>query len=414
MLKKHNYKWDFTNTENYLLVLYASSLPFGHALSNILLVPILGFLIYRFITGTATISRKDRKWLLLFSTYFVVFLISLIYTENFTQGVMAILRKAVIVVFPIYIFSFLSRISRQWIDKALFGYVVSTIVVCLFSLIIVLAQLAGSSEGFRIESISGEVIASAFVTYHKLYFSLYILIAIYFLNYNKSLPFFTTKHSVYKHMANGLFLVVLILLTSRSILFMAVVLLIIIPIINEFRRKNYKRIGVILLAITALVTVNIFFNPQLVEKFKEAVNYNNEYHIKKKWGGTSVRKLIWEYSYYVVRDNPIIGVGIGDMQQELDASYKNCTESSALKQANYNAHNDILQILVGTGILGLLMIVLAYGNIFYHSLKTTNYFHCGLLLIFLFAGLTESFLEREMGIRILAFFSPLLFIANRE
>ena len=82
-----------------------------------------------------------------------------------------------------------------------------------------------------------------------------------------------------------------------------------------------------------------------------------------------------------------------------------------MKNKNYNAHNEILQILINTGILGLIVF---YGSQF-ALIQINNKKNSLLILffvVFFLAGLTESYLERDMGIRVYAFFSSVLFISN--
>lgn len=252
---------------------------------------------------------------------------------------------------------------------------------------------------------SGENFSSSIFGHHKLYLGLYIVLAIFFTNYVPSYQLFGRLKWLY----NAIFIGALLLLGTRTLLAISFAIVGVWPLLKWWREKKYGRIALLLCIVGIVVALNLKYNPILVDRFKESVNYNDQYNIKKQWGGTSVRKLIWEYSYKVLEDNPIFGVGIGDTHDELNKSYEKCTESSALKNQNYNTHNEVLQILVTTGLFGTALIFLAFLYLFWKSFKANNTLFIGFLLVFFVAGLTEAYLERDMGIRIFAFFSVLLF-----
>ncbi|PTL99317.1 MAG: hypothetical protein DA407_16870, partial [Bacteroidetes bacterium] len=204
------------------------------------------------------------------------------------------------------------------------------------------------------------------------------------------------------------------LLGTRNSIALSAVFLIGFPVSYWIKNKTYIKLFIYCFIIIIAVIGSISLNPMLREKIKEGINYENQYNINKRWGGLTTRKLIWEHAYYVVAKDPLLGVGVGDTQKELDKSFLNITDTNALKYSVYNAHNDLLQITVTSGILGLCFYLFCFAYIFQVSFKKKNYIHCSFMLLFLFSGLTESLLERDMGIRVFAFFTILLFIYKKQ
>jgi O-antigen ligase len=395
---------------NYLIMLYAAVLPLGFALSNIVMAVMCVFLLFLCFVKRIKLSKDRLIWIIIFSSYFILCLLSLLYTNDLDQGFVSLLRKSPIIIFSIFILLLKDYLKPSYIKRALYAYTASIVLVCIVSLILALSNCLENASGFTIACISGEHLASSFISYHKLYLALYITIGIYFANFVLFKRGNTKKRYLLRLFTNLVLILALILLGSRTMLTITLIFLVIVPQIIWFRKKLYAYSILSLIALIMVVGLNLKYNPVLVERVKESINYNNEYGIKRQWGGAAVRKLIWEYTYYVVKENPVFGVGLGDVQTELNRSYENCTESSALKQSTYNAHNDLLQMLVATGIFGLSIFLLCYSYIFMTSFKKLNYVYCGFLALFFLSGLTESYLERDMGIRIFAFFSPLLFV----
>lgn len=393
---------------NYLMVIYALSIPLGHALANIEIALILAWILFELYKGKIVLSHQNKWWMFLFGSYFIIYAFSLLFSENWANGISLLMRKSMVLIFALFFFISKVKIKEKFIHLALMGYTVSVFFVCVVSFAI---SVLGSDD-FVLKHVSADNFANAFISYHKLYLALYVVLAIYFLNFVLKNKFIFPK--VLTLIINGLFLITLLVLGSRTQLMLAILLLAIVPLIVFIREKEYIKVASIFLLLISITAVNIIHNPVLVEKAKEMVNYEDQYNIKKKWGGAAVRKLIWEYAGYVALDNLVFGVGIGDVQKELEISYLKCTESSALQQNNYNAHNDMLQIVIGTGLIGFILFVLAQGYIFNYSFHRANYFYCGVILLFFLSGLTESYLERDMGIRVFAFFPPMLFLLRRE
>jgi O-antigen ligase len=208
--------------------------------------------------------------------------------------------------------------------------------------------------------------------------------------------------------------ITLILLGGRNSLLISIILIIGIPSFYWLKNKKIKNIVFYSFSILTIFISSIYFNPKLQEKTKEAFNFQNQYNINKQWGGLAVRKIIWENSYITFKKNSIIGVGAGDVQNELNKSYQDYTETTALNNGTYNAHNDMLQIAITTGIIGVLLYLFSLIYMFYLSFNYQNYLHCIFVILFFISGLTESLLERDMGIRVYSFFTILFFILNNQ
>jgi O-antigen ligase len=64
----------------------------------------------------------------------------------------------------------------------------------------------------------------------------------------------------------------------------------------------------------------VFLFPTNQERLKEAFNYD----IGIRWGEKQVRYLIWSSALELIRMHPIMGVGTGDVQDELQRYRRWC------------------------------------------------------------------------------------------
>jgi O-antigen ligase len=402
---------------NILIILYAAVLPLGYAIANITLVLMLVFLVLYSIKNRSAISKNifnDAAWILLFSILFFVYALSLFYSNDIDGGLNHVYKKSPIFILTVFVFILRHRIKKNTVHHSMkvFGY--SVTFVSSISILLAVYNCYDYKLDILLYCSSDQNLADAFVSYHKLYLSLYVTIAIFFLLHS---IFFTTKKFNFFSLTTLQVLILfftLILLGGRNSLVVSTLFIIGFPFVYLLKNKMIVKLALLSTTVLFIIFSSIYFNPILQEKIKEAFNYENQYNIAKRWGGVSVRKLIWEYSYITFKKNPIIGVGVGDAQKELNTSYLECTETSALNTGTYNTHNDIMQIAVTTGIIGLSLYLFSLIYIMYTSFKKQNYIHCLFIILFLVSGLTESLLERDMGIRVYSFFTILLFLYSSQ
>ncbi len=136
-----------------------------------------------------------------------------------------------------------------------------------------------------------------------------------------------------------------------------------------------------------------------VQEFVEGVDTDTE----KTWlESTSLRTVIWNESTSLFLDNFWIGVGTGDVQDELLERYEDAGINQAVRQ-NLNAHNQFLQTSVALGVLGLLTIAIMLLQALIR-MKRMKYFN---LIFSLISGVfffTESVLETQAGVVFFAVF----------
>ena len=119
---------------------------------------------------------------------------------------------------------------------------------------------------------------------------------------------------------------------------------------------------------------------------------------------TTVRMHLWPEAWQVILQHPFIGVGVGDVKDELvDVYKKNNYQIGVEKQ--FNPHNQYLQTMVTLGFIGLVSLSFILFYPMYISIKSGQFLFLIFMVIVALNIVTESMLERQAGILFFCFFS---------
>jgi O-antigen ligase len=94
-------------------------------------------------------------------------------------------------------------------------------------------------------------------------------------------------------------------------------------------------------------------SPQFEDRLLSAVNIQHKHHDE--------RKLVWRANFEMFKDYPWLGIGFKDNTRRLDEYYDRLQIPQTTIKSH--AHNQFLQVLATTGILGLLVYMLIWGRL---------------------------------------------------
>lgn len=120
----------------------------------------------------------------------------------------------------------------------------------------------------------------------------------------------------------------------------------------------------------------------------------------------------WRTSILLIKQNPVFGVGTGDIPNAFKDQYLNMNTKLAV-QYRLRSHNQYLSITVAFGIIGLVwfLIVMFYPGI--KASKFDNYLYVIFWIIFMLSMLTEDTIESQEGVTFYVLFTSLM-ILGRE
>ena len=351
------------------------------------------------------ISKKPKKRLnslqKLLILYFLAHLISLAYSDNFYEGVKTIEKYLTFLIFPIMILAHNGdEIFKKKLKRV---YYVTTTIILIF------AFTKASYNSYLNQTIyifnpENLVIENQFL-YHRLMgyfgnsatmFSLYICMSLAFMIEE----FFKNKNvSKWMYLSASILLVGLILTQS----FTSLVIFFFMLIASAIFFSRFIKQALWMLSATFVLALFLF--SQKAGDFDTTIlNYdlkNNIHH--KSWNSLNVRLAKWECALEVINENLPFGVGAGSTQQTLNEKYKHKGFDLGYEK-QFSTHNQFLNVLVETGIIGIIVFVLLIISGFIHSIKEKNYSLFALMLILFLSSVTDSVLIVNKGIVFFAFF----------
>ena len=372
---------------------------------------------------------KSSLFLKLIILFALLHIVSLIYSTDLNHGMFVLEIKLAILVLPIVIGT-IPKLSHNSLRVVLVSFIVSCAATAMISLSLSFfdqptadsiytnfdhitaekytSQFINSSQSWLLFSYVG---LSHHINLHPTYFSMYLLFSICLIVflYRDRLVEMKILSKIILSSLVGLFVITIMLLSSRIVI-IAMILLLLVSIFRYFYRvKGYFQ-G-ILMSISALLIISVVIYQNPVTRYRliqEPLMLENNLSENPDWNSVSLRILEWKASLNIIKDNSIIGVGIGDIRNALNSQYHRMADLREF-DINLNSHNQYLQTTATLGILGLSLLL---GIIIYPALaayKKKEYLYLTYIFIFSICFLTESMLEVQKGIVFFALFHSLLF-----
>ncbi len=377
------------------------------------IVPV--FIVFLFLNWIAEGKYSEKllflksKYLLLFISYYLMYLIGMIWTNNQDSGWFDLEVKLPFLIFPLIAFRLQDALNSGKISHVLSAFVAGCFVASIICISHACYMWFYNSENcFFYAKLS--------VILHPAYFSMYILVAIIIL-----LQYFLKNtmqfgRRVLISVLIGWFWFFIILLQSKAGLIIACFMFLINTILAIISNRKYFQIVISLFVIFGVV---LFENSFIITANNSRI-YNAEYNILNKKIDTTTTEssqirqiLVWKASGEIIKCNYLYGVGTGDIKDELDKMYLKMDMQGAFSE-HLNAHNQYLQSAIGLGIIGIIVILLMFLLPFIFAIKEKNYLYAFFLVIVSLNLLVESMFETQAGVMFYAFFNTLFFIKGKE
>jgi O-antigen ligase len=259
------------------------------------------------------------------------------------------------------------------------------------------------------------------VSQHAVYFSIYVFISVVFLTegLKKRIP---SRKVTRILVLLGYFCFLLFLLRSKMVIGFTVLyavfgLLRSLASHKALRPRLVFNMAVIVAAPLALFTTNPFSRE--VSRIKEsdfAVLSHKHFSADDYFDEVQLRLLLWKFSFEILDRTHSwwAGVSAGDARYKINAMvrekgmYTGEKGTSRKGYLNYNLHDQYLETLFRSGLVGLLLLLTILYFALSGALRSRDALLASILLLFAAVFLTESVLERQIGIVPFFFFVCIL------
>jgi O-antigen ligase len=389
----------------WLCIAFVYSLLFLTYLNSVLTIILVLFWLF-FSRKEFDLSSKKTKLMLLFMSLYVIGIAGMIYTNNTNAGFATLKTQSAIFFLPL-VFGTTSFLSDSVLKKITTHFLITTTIACLIG---IGYGIYNYFQTGNFEELTGDNIL-VFHVFRPVTMGLFCITAI-ILSFEKiSTATIRGKKILYICL---LLMSLMVFLLSIRLILVCWLLIMLYFLFKTIKRSSYK-ILFAAIAIFALVISGLTI-PSAKKQWNELFDFSGsstivldkDSSLGKSWGGKALRIAIWKCSGDVLKKHWLIGVGTGDVQDNLQQAYENRRFYFASQYNKYNAHNEYLQITIANGLPGLLILLscIIYPLLNYRKKYSGNTYFL-FLLLFSVIGISESLLEVNKGIIWYSFFNSI-------
>lgn len=349
---------------------------------------------------------KQNRILQFLPAIYLLYVIGLLWTENFKYAGLDLQIKAGFLLLPLFIGTL--DLSVKEFRKTTYFFIFGCALACLL-------LLANAFMNF-IET--GNHTAFFYISYssllmHPTYISMYLTMAILFLLQRM---YDTSKEQHLKYYSAGIlfFFVQLFQLSARTSLAVAVLTFLLAAC--YYLRKGEilpikKRYFVFILFFSTLSYFALQGFNNRFNQVSSAMTSTPANQDQPEYNSTTGRLEIWRESMEILQDNWLFGTGTGDVKDELMKTYEKHQFHYALDK-KLNAHNQFLQVWLTLGIVGLLLLIWSLALPIYRLKSQGQPLFALFAVVIILNSMTESILEVQKGVLFFVFFYSLLVVGK--
>jgi len=340
---------------------------------------------------------------------YLLFLASFPYAFDSLDAGKYLIRTSIILVLPILIAlgaPEAGRFKNQVISFYIYGLLISCVLTIVFGLFYFLQDWdIGRLQYYDL---------AEYMHLHPSYYSLYLLVGLALLLNTDVIKY------KYKVLAFVLFTLMIVLLQSRMA-YGILILLFLLRLKDLEKIKSYFWVTGVSIALAAL----IFVVPDSYKRIKETLIpsvAHSDLIGNELENGVTQRLWLWQNAIRQVSERPIFGYGLRSQKkvykwkiqkENLSSEHGRSYNLAAMTIGSLNLHNQYLQILYDTGVLGLLIFIGSILLAFRRAVSRRNKLFILVYSIFLMFLFTENLLDRQMGIYFYGFILPILYLWDK-
>jgi len=344
--------------------------------------------------------RKKSVATILISLY-LCYLLGVTYSLNQTEAWHQVLLRITLFIFPLLFFSD-SVLELPDSSDAAKWFVAGGLLTSLL-----LLAHAAFVFFFDNTSIFYSSNMTAFMHITPAYLSMYFVFMNVFLLHSILNHKMRLLHSIINLVLIALFTLMILLLSVRTEM-LALLVAFVLQVMRHFLSQNKLWQGIAAALLIGIVLIGIswilpFSRARIVETEQQ---WNKAYSNDNPTSITE-RKVIWQTAAELIMHRPLIGVGTGDVQDDLYDAYRANNLKWPLED-KLNAHNQFLQTSLALGVIGFVALVLLFGCGLKLSIAALHDVYFLFLLTFILSSITESMFETESGVVFFGLFNSLM------
>lgn len=363
---------------------------------------------------------KTRPYILLLLSYYLLHLLSLLWSNDKAEAVTQLEIRLPILLLPLAIGTMI--IPAQLKHRIVYAIAIVTTAVALISLGLSFSQYSATGNSGYLYNDSLTVHFGLQSIYVAMLVNLSIVGLIFLLA--KKPSFITMPGLLYLSLV--LLLGYHFLLASRSAMILLYGGLFLFAVYYIVQKRKYLEGVTLILGMCIGAFILFKFFPKTVQRFKELTYTSYDYSSKAaeshydmqlnsdQWNGANTRLALWSCGWEAAKPNLLAGVGIGDRVQAVNEVYKARNFTMAI-ETKKNVHNSYLDALLTFGAGGLLLFLFGFVVLpLYDVVKRGNMFDLFVVTAFVVSMIFEVYLGRSIGCMLAGFFYALIAATKKE
>lgn len=378
--------------------LFVFTLPFPIPVNNIAIVFLLLTWILQSSWQQKASNLRDNKHGYWIFVLFAVYSFSMVYSVSLVEGLQRLETKLSLIGISLVIFS--STLSKEEIKSIFLFFVCSNLLVGIGLILMASVRFINSGNGnvFFYHELTSPI------GLHAIYFANYLCFGIFILIFN-------SEDKLKLHAKVLLILLSLLLIAMLSaLLVIGFLILAFVVAVSVYLSTRTNLFRTIFTSISFLAVLGFLL--LLVPRTREKILQINRFDYRMddpdyEWNTVTLRLAIWQCALPIAKDEPIFGVGVGDENIALQASYLKFNFKEGIR-CNYNTHNQYFSTCIATGIIGLFVLLGMIIMPMLGAFRQQNWLLFSFLSLISISFLTENILSVQKGVVFFSFFYSLL------
>lgn len=167
-----------------------------------------------------------------------------------------------------------------------------------------------------------------------------------------------------------------------------------------YRSKRWIQGGALLALLIALPIIAMQFIPSFQKKYYYVRHdFYSYFRGEGQNYSDSGRIISLQAAWEIIKENPFLGVGAGDLKTEMKQQYEKRGQTNGAKMP----HSQFFSITAGTGLLGLSLFLLGFFYPLFYRKNYRSYLFTALHILFFLSLFTENTFENNYGISLWLF-----------